>query len=366
MACKNFSLYKVTLSILTLVLAPLTLISRADITVDGDVTPPYNGLITWLLTDPLYVGNEADGQISIVSDPLGAYLVHDTNNIFLGAHEDVNGVVTTNGAGTSFATDMSLFVGPWGTGTFSVLGGGIATAADTIIGGYDPFFENLVEYFDPNADLGGGTGTVTVSGEGSQLNTNTLMVSFSGEGTLEIANGGRVTSQMGMIGAIDGGTGTVEVRDPNSLWSNNGNLILGAWGDANLTISNGAKVQTPEAFLGGMPFDAIDENYNPSYLPTGSGTLMITGDGSEFNVTGDESLYVGYFGEGTLDVNDGGTVTSDLAMLGVAPDAVGTVTVQDANSTWTTDELIVGAWGEGNLTISNGGDVTAETAWIGG
>ena len=51
-----------------------------------------------------------------------------------------------------------------------------------------------------------------------------------------------------------------------------------------------------------------------------SGTVTVTGDGSNLDVMNLLSLYVGYFGEGTLDVNDGGDVISNSAGIGVMPD----------------------------------------------
>ena len=55
----------------------------------------------------------------------------------------------------------------------------------------------------------------------------------------------------------------------------------------------------------------------------------MTGSGSELSVTDLDTLYVGYSGTGALDVNDGGTVTTTTAIVGAAPDAVGTVTIDN-------------------------------------
>jgi len=309
---KNISLYKLTVFILTLILSPLPQNLRAAVTTSGDVTPVLIGSPdTW--------------------NPLGP-----------------------------------VTVGGWELGTLTVTAGGSVTSPSGIIGGHDPMFGTLAEYFNPEADLGGGTGITTVTGLGSIWQTPNLMVGFSGDGTLGITDGGTVTNQMSIIGMTSNGIGTANVSNPFSAWGLSDNLVVGAWGEGDLTISNGALVTAPDVFIGGMPFDVIDEDYDPNYIPDGTGTVTVTGDGSTLQVTDSTSLYVGYFSDGTLDVNDGGQATSALGIIGAGPDAVGTMTVDGSGSAWEATEVVVGAWGEGDLSISNGGRVTAETVWIGG
>ena len=104
-----------------------------------------------------------------------------------------------------------------------------------------------------------------------------------------------------------------------------------------------------------------------SLLPDGTGTVTVTGAGSLLDVTGNNTLYVGYFGDGTLDVNDGGQVQSSMLIAGAGPDAVGTITVDGSDSELSVDEgIILGVWGQGDLIISDGAGVTANSLQIGG
>jgi len=241
------------------------------------------------------------------------------------------------------------------------------TSQEAVIGGYDPMYDTLAEYFDPNADLGGGTGTVTVTGEGSSWATEILMVGFSGEGTLEILDGGQVEDHAAWIGVTPDVNGIVEVSGPNSVWTNEAELVVGVWGEGDVTIEDGAQVTAGEVYIGGVSFELLERAYDANYIPDGTGTVTVTGTGSTLNVAGSDTLYVGYSGEGTLDVNEGGQVAADAVVLGGGPDAVGIVTVDGVGSQLTADwEIVVGAWGEGNLTVANGGQVTTDTMYIGG
>ena len=90
-----------------------------------------------------------------------------------------------------------------------------------------------------------GIGTVTVTGEGSLLQvsgTETLHVGYSGDGELNILDGGTVISQDSYIGTTFEGWGRVDVND--GTWTNNGNLSIGSEGYGVLLVENGGQVAT--------------------------------------------------------------------------------------------------------------------------
>src|SRR5690606_26291941 len=98
------------------------------------------------------------------------------------------------------------------------------------------------------------------------------------------------------------------------------------------------------------------------------------GPGSELTASGSASLPtghldIGYWGHGTLEVSNGGTVRSEVGRLGVFSldgiPSVGEVTIT-SGSTWTNTQAIeVGSSGHGTLTISGGGTVESEIGIIG-
>lgn len=91
----------------------------------------------------------------------------------------------------------------------------------------------------------GSTGTATVDGAGSAWNSGGLVVGSGGTGTLTIQNGGKVSSVFfGDLGLVRGSTGTVTVDGAGSVWTNSGDIHVGQYGTGMLTIANGGTVST--------------------------------------------------------------------------------------------------------------------------
>lgn len=94
-----------------------------------------------------------------------------------------------------------------------------------------------------------------------------------------------------------------------------------------------------------------------------TGTVTVDGEGSTW--TNSNILYVGTQGAGTLTIRNSGQVSNTDGVIAYAIGSTGTVTVDGAGSTWTnSDQLRVGNLGTGTLTISNGGTVSAASVEI--
>ncbi|MPZ38514.1 MAG: autotransporter outer membrane beta-barrel domain-containing protein [Rhizobiales bacterium] len=210
-------------------------------------------------------------------------------------------------------------------------------------------------------------GHAVVSGAGSNITvvnvaTNPwVSVGFSGTGTLEISDGGTVTSPIAQIATNATGHGTVNVTDPGSTWTVEGTVDfhVGGAGTGILNIFNGGVVQADFASISiGASSD-------------GTGTVRIDGAGSTLhsgvglNVGGGTGPTAGA-GTGFLTITNGGTASTtgpiSIGNLGGS----GTVTVDGAGSTLSAGgDINVGNVGDGTLTVSNGGNVTAGgTLWI--
>jgi T5SS/PEP-CTERM-associated repeat protein len=220
----------------------------------------------------------------------------------------------------SSAAGHELLLGAWGRGDLTVSNGAHVTADNLTLGGFDvneaQFDPNMLRDFGPAA----GTGTATVTGSGSQVSIDqNLTVGYRGTGTLNIENGGQVT-----VGA--------------------------------------------KAYIGGGPIRLAEgQEFSRDMLPTGTGTVTVAGRDSTLTVTDNDTLFIGYSGTGTLEVNTGGGVVAASTVIGAAPDANGTLVVSDVGSTFSAgDEMDVGAWGTGHITVSNGGHVTAGNLYVGG
>ena len=68
---------------------------------------------------------------------------------------------------------------------------------------------------------------------------------------------------------------------------------------------------------------------------------------------------MGSFGDGTLSVEAGGTVSNTVGILGNYSGSTGTATVTGAGSAWTNSTaLYVGSSGDGTLNVQAGGSVS--------
>jgi fibronectin-binding autotransporter adhesin len=267
------------------------------------------------------------------------------------------------------------------------------------------------------------TGAVTVEGTGSTWTADgVLCVGGSGSGTLMVSNGGSVNSgafigngRGGVIGVSAGSRGMAVVSGAGSTWNCRGPLSVGFYGHGTLSITDGGSVSTTAwsgSSDGAMIAEEIgstgvvlvdgagsawatDQSFFVGYEGNGTlsvvnggnvsstggylgmnaattGVVVVKGSGSLWACNGNGGVMsVGYSGAGTLSITDGGRVTSDLGFLGNASGSSGVVTVDGPGSTWTnTGDLCVGvrrgsfSSTNGTLTISNGGAVSARTTYL--
>jgi len=186
---------------------------------------------------------------------------------------------------------------------------------------------------------------VTVSGGGSTwTSSNWLYVGYHGDGTLEIINGGTVVANgHSFIG--NRSTGTVTVSGAGSTWASAGSLYVGSRGGGTLYITNGGSVSN-------------DSSGSIGHYSGSTGAVTVSGAGSTW--TNSKRLYVGRNGGATLDITNGGIFSNDSSgSIGYYSGSTGAVTVSGADSTWTnSDRLYVGYNGDGTLNIYDGGLVS--------
>ena len=228
------------------------------------------------------------------------------------------------------------FIGNTGNGTVGITGG-----SDVI---------------DRSGHIGlqsGSTGEINVDGAGSTwTNNSNLYVGNYGDGTLNITDGGTVSNnRYSAIGYQPGSTGEINIDGAGSIWTNNDYLYVGCEGDGRVNVTGGGTVSNNS-------WGSIGDNNGST------GTVTVDGPGSTW--TNSSQLVVGNYGDGTLNITDGGMVSNSWSYIGSVSSSTGTVTVNGANSTWTnTDYLVVGRYGNGTLNITNGGAVSNSGGSIG-
>src|SRR5690606_35927896 len=192
---------------------------------------------------------------------------------------------------------------------------------------------------------GGGTSIVTISGDGSTWDVvGDVSVGQMGKGVLTIEHGGKLSSGQGLIADFSEAIGEVTVTGAGSNWSNAGQLLVGAGpvGAGTLGMEGGGTVDNTIGYIGGDGLGSV-------------GTVTVSGKESVWKNTG--NLYVSYQGNGTLSIEDGGTVRVANVMMADAPFVKGVLAVTGtagARGMLTTGRLFKGAVGDATVTFGGG------------
>jgi fibronectin-binding autotransporter adhesin len=343
----------------------------------------------WTNSDLLCIGKNNFGELNISN---GGNVVSRLCRI--GSDEKSNGFVTIDGAGSSLNIQNQFIIGNLGIGKLVITNGGTVSSVYSYIG----------------SDLNS-TGEVTVDGIGSNwTNGSSLIVGHLGNGTLNISNNAIVKSNSCYISdrLNQGKSGRVNVDGAGSFLSV-GYLSVGEYGNGTLNIFEGGKVNVASATIvadyeGSM--GSINLGMGGGTLTTGSllaspnqitGNGIINADGlvsdcdlvfdsrhdlnqtflfnqATFNLSLPSSsslahntiLGAGYFGNGSLSINDGKMLFSSEGYIGYHSGSSGLVTVDGIGSTWTCNNLQIGKDGHGKLIITNGGSVYGEKGEIRG
>ncbi|WP_175174563.1 autotransporter outer membrane beta-barrel domain-containing protein [Achromobacter pestifer] len=255
-------------------------------TVPGTQSSPWN-----IGAGALTVGNTSTGTLQI-----GAGGVVSNGSGFVGRQASGTGNVTVNGAAAQWTNSAGLSVGFSGKGTLGIANGGHVTSlTNTYLG-----------------VAANSTGTVTVSGIGSQLNSTGFMrVGQTGSGTLQISDQAIVSNSLAQIGYDATGVGVVTVNGAGSQWNSSGELTVGASGNGRLNIANAGAVSSALGTIG-----------------SGAGsTGAVTVDGASSSWTNAGLLTVGNLGAGALTISNNATVSAASVRAGVGSGSQGVINI---------------------------------------
>jgi T5SS/PEP-CTERM-associated repeat protein len=242
-------------------------------------------------------------------------------------------------------TDIRVgYLGGTSSGTLTV-DSGSALASNFVYVGFDT----------------GETGVVGVDGPGSIWTiTSGLDIGISGNGTMNITNGGTVcaTSNIygSLVGYFSGSTGSVTVAGTGSQWSNARSICLSG---GTMNINSGGAVNSVglSTIRGSITLDGASQT-------NVKGAVAVDGSGSSWNNAGGINV-----DNGTLNVANGGSVINPVgnagSIVGVAYGSA-TATIDGVGSNWTNNSGICVAWAsDGTLNIVNGGSVRCVGCAIG-
>ncbi len=326
---------------------------------------------TFFGAEEFTVGLAGEGTLNIAS---GGSVVHNFNpngpvnyeyvygtGTVIGHHIVSTGTVNVHGANSTFTANHNLAVGGHGSGTLNVEAGGSVNSNISWVG------------YHPTS-----TGTATVTGAGSNWEPEELAVGAQGgNGDLMITNGGRVgfttfiddnrtNPRTSYIGFNQASEGVVTVDGPNSIFNGSDQFAVGQGGTGTLNITNGGSVVhqfDPDADAYQFEDIVMRDGQQVRYLNgmaigrtnNSNGTVNVSGSNS--SLTSNKNLTVGGRGTGTLNVEAGGYVRSNVSWVGYEDVSTGNATVTGPGSVWEPNELAVGRDGSGTLDINSGGRV---------
>jgi T5SS/PEP-CTERM-associated repeat protein len=352
---------------------------RLEVGHSGALTSQVQMTSNWRLSEDLVVGLDARGVMTIGG---GGSVTSSYGRIGREYGAVGNLTVTTN---ARWDNANHVYVGDWGQGNLTIANGGVVTDTYGYIG---------EEY--------GSQGSVTVSGLNAHWNNAShLYIADKGAGSLLISDRGTVSNVFGYVGHQAGASGTVTLDGIGSTWNNTyvfvGDHPASPGGSGTVTVNNGAtlnasvgvevgtdgRVNLPGGsirtgdlrFYGNAVFSSgaageLFVNYlvwsaaNSGVLDLGAcavntghgGTLSQIAVGAGQTLTVGGPLEVGYDGNATLTVSDGGYFRhthNGYGRIANRAAAQGVVNVRGAGSRWTsTNSLEVGQ--NGTLNVETG------------
>ena len=293
----------------------------------------------WTNQGELYVGSSGSGSMSITDGAQADF----QGNVWAACKAGGEGSIHLDG-GTLSMTGAMLVGETQLTGTGTINACGIVTDVDMFLSTPADLTQTLTYDDLPNQNI-----AVNLD---IQTPPEQLGAGYAGTGSLTINNGMDISSGYGILGYQPGSKGTVNVDGTNSTWSitlvegNNYSkaLVVGYEGNGILNITNGGVLNTEDVNSWGTIGRQADS----------VGQVTVQNAGSSLSIS--NYLSVGYEGNGTLNILDGGTVNSNYGRLGCMEGSNGEVTIDGNGSAWIINHsLSVGARGYGKLNITNGG-----------
>jgi T5SS/PEP-CTERM-associated repeat protein len=367
------------------------LVARAAISSSGDISPvpPAAG---GAVTGPFHIG-DVDVATMTINTSGGPSPLTNTNSVLIGETVTGIGIVNMSGFGsdwTLISSSADMTVGHFGAGSVNLsnlafvsvfedlfLAAQLNSLGEISISGFGTIFDvgddafigqrgqaaidisnggRLVTDLNIIGQQPTGDGRVTVSDQFSLWRqTNTMVIADAGRGLLQILDGGRVETAgpTGIISTViadlAGSTGTVEVVGLGSIWQNALGMVVGSFGHGTLTIGDGGRVSSGTV---ANPF-VIGQQIGST------GHVEVSGRDSLLSAA---TIEVGDSGDGRLHILDRGRFVSGTVFMADNSSARGEALVDGVGSTWeVTGEINVSAPGQAHLTISNGGLVRSSS-----
>ena len=299
---------------------------------NGEGTYNLSGSAILTVTDEAFIGLNGTGSFLQTS---GA---NETTHLHLGRNSTGEGTYEMQG-GTLDTT--YVYVGNFGTGTFTQSGGEHVVAANLSLG-----------------DDGAGEGTYNLSGSAILTVNGTSLVGKFGTGTFNHSGGNH-----NVIGELHVAAGAGAGQSHGEYNLSGGNLgtidsYVGNFGIATFTHTGGWHHPLGNLYLGSGLAGSPSIRGEGTYVLSGAGNLLVDGN-----------VYLGQYGAGTFTHSGGGSVIGDSLYLGYQKadgiSAQGAYELSGTGDLHVLDYEYVGYEGIGTFTQSGGQNTTDKGLRIG-
>ena len=346
--------------------APVMFIGRAGDSASepgasGSVLVTGGGALLNTNGQAMAVGNNAGAQGNLVVEQGGSVAVGtpDDNQIYsLGiANSGGSGAVTVTDAGSTLSSAGYLLDGRGGSGSLTVENNGLVVVTDASNGGGVGIGAGRGLGPSQPTNVGGDGSAVVTTGGTLEVNSSTYGISVGGNGvngSLTVNTGGKVLAGTGMtVGSATAANGTT--------YGGTGQLYIGAGG----TVQASHPGAYTYAIVVGGANGSIGDVTSGSATGAASGAAVISGTGALLDANG-EGVAIGWLSTGSMTISQGGSVVSGspddtyLNALSIGRRAAGSLTITDAGSSYNVQGIAyVGRAGNGSLLIENGGTLTS-------
>lgn len=315
---------------------------------DGQLNIQGPGSLVQLHT--LRSGEEGHGAVNISNGGKLTVSAFEDNPVIFARQAGSEGHLDIQGKDSILeAANGSIRIGERGAAAMSVTDGGRILANGNLI---------LAAQDQSRA-------TATVSGTGTELSLGGLTVGGNGTASMQITDGASITASKAPSNGItwlnigEGGNGRLLLDGHNTRLNNNGGMfMLGAGGQAELTIRNGASV-----VLGGGDIAAKADARSK---------ILVTGAGSRLETTPDSRVSLGSPGHAILEIDAGGMAIFGNLQLSDAsvasntkPSSRSEAVISGAGSKLeVVGELKIGTSTQASFIAEKGATVTAGEVWF--
>ncbi len=297
------------------------------------------GTMQWSMTDDLSVGEFGTGVFNMQPGAICTAF-----GFFIGTGTTGVGTINVDGGNTFMSASGDYFVGYFGSGTLNITGG-----ADVITPQLNV------------ATIANSTGVINVDGAGSTLSGGVTLwnIGNSGDGAVNITNGGIVSSANAQLAAGSGAYGECLISGAGSRWISSGSFYPGRSGDGYLVIESDGNLNAASSIVLGLD----PSGYGDVTVRTGG--TMVTGSQLQVAREGDAVMRVE--AQSSVTSSGQGSPTFTSGYIGGLAGSNGSMTISGANARWNADNgsAVIGFAGQGQLSITAAGQLNSAGGFIG-